>query len=237
MHDWGKITMKRAGGTTRLYLHVYNWPLSGRLPLSGVRTAPARVYLLADKQQQALRHTHAGPFTDIALPALPPDRRVSVVVAEYDGMPDTEPGLAAQSTDGGYALTCGNLSGDRTVDMEPAGHGGTVPAHAVIRAPRRLAWRVYVDRPGDRAVDVSYSYQGKPAGGKITCRAAGAQLEHAIAPTGKTVGEANANWIVDRFLSHRLGTVHFPAAGIYELELDIAPAKNSEVGFQWMWLK
>jgi alpha-L-fucosidase len=237
MHDWGKITAKRAGNMTRLYLHVYNWPLNRHLPLTGITDAPDRVYLLADKQQQPLPYTHDGAFTDIALPALQPDRRISTVVAEYAGTPGTVQGLAGMSTDGGYSLTCNNQSGNSTVETERKSRGGTVPSHAVIRTPQRLAWRIYVDKAGDRTVDVSYSYQGKPAGGKITCLASGAQLTHAIEPTGKTVGEPNSNWIVDRFLSHRLGTVHFPKAGIYELELEIAPARNSEVGFQWIWLK
>ncbi|MDR1332129.1 MAG: alpha-L-fucosidase [Tannerella sp.] len=237
LHDWGRITAKRDGGRTRLYLHVYNWPLNKRLPLSGVTARPAKVYLLADKQRQALPFTHEGPFTDIRLPEMQPDRYVSVVVAEYDGVPGVEPGLAGVSTGGGYALTCANLSDGNTLRTERKSRGGTVPAHAVLKTPQRLKWRIYVDRAGDRAVDVSYSYQGKAAGGKISCLMPDARLEHVIEPTGKTVGEPNSNWVVDRFLSHRMGTVHFPKAGIYELEFEIAPGRNSEVGFQWIWIQ
>jgi alpha-L-fucosidase len=238
LHDWGKITMKRDGGKTRIYLHVYNWPLNRRLPLSGITTAPEKIYLLADKQKQTLSCTHAGPFTDIKLPAMQPDKYVSVVVVEYDGTPHVEQGLTGISTDGGYSLTCENQSSDKTLPTERKSRGGTIPPHATIRTPQRLAWRLYVDRAGDKTVDVSYSYQGKQPGGKITCLMSGAtQMTHAIEPTGKTVGEPNSNWVIDRFLSHRLGTIHFPEAGIYELEFEIAPARNSEVGFQWIWLK
>ncbi|MDR1407535.1 MAG: alpha-L-fucosidase [Tannerella sp.] len=237
LHDWGKITMKQDNGKTRLYLHVYNWPLNKRLPLTGVASAPSKVYLLADKQKQPLPCTHEGPFTDIRLPALQPDRYVSVVVAEYDGMPDVEPALAGISTDGGYSLTYDNQSGDRKLTTARKSRGGTIPSHAVITTPQRLKWRIYVDRAGDRTVDVSYSYQGKPAGGKISCLMPGTQIAHTVEPTGKTVGEPNSNWIVDRFLSHRLGAIHFPQAGIYELEFEIAPDKNREISFQWIWVK
>jgi alpha-L-fucosidase len=237
LHDWGRITMKQSDGKTRLYLHVYNWPLNKRLPLSGITTAPAKIYLLADKQRLPLPHTHGGPFTDIKLPALQPDKYVSVVVAEYDGTPETVQGLAGISTDGGYSLTCDNLAGDETLQTERTSRGGTVPSHVVIKTPRRLTWRFYVDTPGDKTVDVSYSYQGKSTGGKITCLMPGVKIAHAIEPTGQTVGEPNSNWVVDRFLSHRLGTVHFPEAGIYELGFEIAPDKNGEVRFQWIWLK
>jgi alpha-L-fucosidase len=237
LHDWGRITMKQSDGKTRLYLHVYNWPLNKRLPLSGITTAPVKIYLLADKQKQPLPYTHEGPFTDIKLPALQPDKDVSVVVAEYDGTPETEQGLAGRSTDGGYSLTYDNQTGDKILKTERKSRDGTVPPHVVMKTPQRLTWRIYVDTPGDKTVDVSYSYQGKSTGGKITCLTPGTKITHAIEPTGQTVGEPNSDWVIDRYLSHRLGTIHFPKAGMYELEFEIAPDKKSEVRFQWIWMK
>ena len=29
---WGRITLRRDGGDSRLYLHVFDWPAGGRLP-------------------------------------------------------------------------------------------------------------------------------------------------------------------------------------------------------------
>jgi alpha-L-fucosidase len=159
-------------------------------------------------------------------------------VAEYDGIPETEQGLAGMSTGGGYSLTYDNRSGDTPLQTVRKARGGTVPPHAVINtAPQRLKWRIYIDRAGDRTVDVSYSYQGKTAGGKITCLMPGVNIAHTVEPTGKTVGEPNSNWVIDRFLSHRLGTIHFPKEGIYELEFEIAPERNGEIQFQWFWLE
>ncbi|MFO0985489.1 MAG: alpha-L-fucosidase [Planctomycetota bacterium] len=34
--EWGRCTMRAMGGTTRLYLHVFDWPQNGRLVLSGL---------------------------------------------------------------------------------------------------------------------------------------------------------------------------------------------------------
>ncbi|MCK5068424.1 MAG: alpha-L-fucosidase [Bacteroidales bacterium] len=45
-HDWGKITCRQnPDGTTRLYLHIYNWPLSLRLPVTGIKEKPVKAYL------------------------------------------------------------------------------------------------------------------------------------------------------------------------------------------------
>ena len=238
MHDWGKITVKRRDGKTRLFLHVYNWPLNRRLPLTGITSAPSRVYLLADKQRQPLTATHSGALTDILLPVVSPDKYVSVVVVEYDAFPSTESDLVAVSTDGGYSFRPDNLaSGTSLPKFERKSRHGTIPAHAPLKSARRLKWRFYVDAPGDKILDASYSYDGRSTKGKIRCLTPGMEVEHSIAPTGKTVGEPNSDWVIPRFLSRRLGTLHFPKAGTYELEFEIAPAEKEEVSFQWFWLK
>ncbi len=45
--EWGRITHRiRADGTTRLYLHVFDWPEDGRLVLDTVRRRPIQAYAL-----------------------------------------------------------------------------------------------------------------------------------------------------------------------------------------------
>src|SRR5690606_37206227 len=51
LHDWGKITCKKEENKTKLYLHVFNWPLNKKLSVTGISDTPQKVYLLADKQQ------------------------------------------------------------------------------------------------------------------------------------------------------------------------------------------
>ncbi|MDR1723679.1 MAG: alpha-L-fucosidase [Tannerella sp.] len=235
-HNWGKITTKTADGKTRLYLHVFNWPLSKRLPLTGVATKPTKAYLLADKQKQPLKFVHNGFLTDIQLPVVQPDNYVSVVVLEYDAKPEVKNGLVAVTTDGDYSLTYGGTSGERNLRIKRRERDGTVPEHVVISAPQTLKWTIYIDRAGKLAIDASYSYQGEASGGEIVCSAAGKRLTHKVEPTGKTVGEPNSNWVIDRFLSHRLGEISFPEAGVYEIEMRITPANDSEVKFQWGWI-
>jgi alpha-L-fucosidase len=237
LHDWGKITMKQTGGKTRLYLHVYNYPLNKRLPLSGITSRPSKIYLLADKQCRALAFTHGGSFTDISLPALQTDPLVSVVVVEYDAYPQTVQGIVAKTTDDGYSLSYANQINEKRLKINRPQREGTVPQNVSITAPEKMKWKFYTDRPRTVGVDISYNYQGKLSGGKITCRINGQEFSQTVEPTGKTVGEPHEDWVIDRFLSFRLGETEFTAAGTYELELEIAPPKNGAVQLQWVWVK
>ena len=234
LHDWGKITMKTDGDKTLVFLHVFNWPLNKQLPLTGIITKPEKIYLLADKQKQSLPYSHEGPLTCIDLPIRQPDPYVSVVVVEYGRLPDTEQGLVAQTTTGGYSFDYNNNLNDKSSTVERKSRGGTIPSHVVIKTPQKLKWRFYVDKPGVKTVDISYYSQGK--GGKIECITPGYKLLHDIESTGKTVGEPNSNWVVDRFISHRVGEISFSKEGIYDLEFEVTPIKKGEIKFQWIWL-
>ena len=234
LHDWGKITMKKDGNKTLLYLHVYNWPLNKQLFFTGINTRPKKIYLLADKQKRSLSYSHSGPFTCVDLPVKHPDPYVSVVVVEYDKQLETEQGLIAKTTDGGYSFGYGNNLNNKNLSVERKGREGTIPSHVIVKTPQKMKWRFYVDAPGTKTVDVSYSLQG--TGGKIECITPGFNLSHSFEPTGKTVGEPNQNWVIDRFISHRIGEITFSKAGIYELEFEITPSKKDAVKFQWIWM-
>ena len=234
LHDWGRITMKKEGSKTKLYLHVFNWPLIKKLYFTGINTKPETIYLLADKQKKPLNHTHVGPLTCIDLPVTSPDPYVSVLVVEYSSKPTTEQGLVAKTTDGGYSFIYNNNINSKDLKVERKSRGGTIPAHVIMKEPQKLKWRFYIDKPGVKTIDISYFFQGK--GGKIECITPGYSLSHNFEQTGKTVGEPNSNWVVDRFISHRIGEISFSQAGIYDLEFEIIPSKKEEIKFQWMWM-
>ena len=73
---WGRYTAK-AG---IVYAHVFTWPGNGTLVLSGVKSAPRRAYLLADRAPLAVEQTDAGIV--VHLPAVAPSTIASVVVLE-----------------------------------------------------------------------------------------------------------------------------------------------------------
>ncbi|MGV8092955.1 MAG: alpha-L-fucosidase [Mangrovibacterium sp.] len=238
-HDWGRITCKTdADGRTKLYLHVFNWPLNKRITVTGITDGPKKVYLLADKQKAGLPFTFDHVVTRIDLPVMQPDPYVSVVVMEYDSYPAAASGLAAETTDGGYSLNPANaVSSEGDHILVSAQHFGSVPAHVPVKQKSRWTWRIYIDRPLTMHADVSYDFQGKAGKGTITVQAAGASLRKTVQPTGKTVGEPNSNWHIDSFNSQRMGLVTFPSAGYYDINLEIIPLQKEEIGFQWLWLE
>lgn len=88
-HDtpWGRCTMKRlTDGTTRLYLHVFQWPADGVLHVPGLGSAPARAYMLAEKFR-GLRADHHGDTVSLSVPLVPQDAFLPVLVLEYIGDP------------------------------------------------------------------------------------------------------------------------------------------------------
>jgi alpha-L-fucosidase len=236
-HDWGKITTKKTKTGTKIYLHIFNWPLNKQIYLTGIKSKPDKIYLLPDKQKAPLDFTHYDVFTKIQLPEIQPDLYVSVIVLEYNNEPDIENNLVGKTVDGGFSMTPQNQNPfDETVIINKKEREGTVPEYTVVKEKKLLHWRIYIDEPGEKTVDISYSFQSDSKKSKISVLAADAKLVHNIVPTGKTIGEPNQNWIIDNFKSTHLGKINFPKKGIFTIELEIIPEKNDELKFQWIWL-
>jgi len=237
-HDWGKITCKQnPDGHTSLYLHVNNWPLSKKLPVTGIKEQAVRAYLLADPQKTPLTFTTKEVMTVIELPDQQPDPLVSVVVLEYDAYPSVQDGLVAQSVYGGYALNPANASGmDGNTELESSSHYGTVPAHIKVVKKSKYQWQIYVHNTVSLYVDASYSYQGVTGKGSISVKSKSGSLSSHFQASGQFVGEPNSDWQIPSFNSHRLGTLEFSNPGYYDITLEIEPGKEEELDFQWLWL-
>jgi len=237
-HDWGKITCKQLeDGKTRLYLHVYNWPLGQKLPVTGIKEKPSKAWLLADKSQEEIPIAHQGVMTVLDLPVEAPDPLVSVVVLEYDSYPSIEDGLTAQSVYGGYALNPARANEQKgTTTFSPPTRRGTVPAHIKVKEKSSYSWRIYVDGPMTLNADVSYAFQGEKAKGTVTVSSKAGKLKSTFQTTGLFVGEPNAGWEIESFNSHRLGKLEFTEAGYYDISLEIDPHKGENIAFQWLWL-
>jgi len=237
-HDWGKITSsQKPDGTTRLYLHVFNWPLSQKLPVTGIKQKPVKAYLLANPEKTALPFSTNGVVTVLDLPAETPDPLVSVVVLEYDSYPSTEVDLVAKSVYGGFSLTPVNaLESDGNTQIQALARRGTVPAHIRVSEKSSYQWRIYIDKAMTLFTDVSYAFQGEEGLGKVTINSSLDSLSANFQATGRFVGEPNSNWQIDSFNSHRLGKLVFSEPGYYDITLDINPGKGEEISFQWLWL-
>jgi alpha-L-fucosidase len=237
LHDWGKITFKKSNDKFKLYLHLFNWPLDKDLNLTGITSTPVKIYLLADKQKTPLQFSHVGPYTQITLPEMQPDPYVSVIALEYDEKPTIYDGLVAKTSYGGYSLTPKNINPkDGGIAITKKERYGTVPEFLSLQSNKVLKWKLYVDTPGNKNIDISYSYQGDNDKIKLIVKASDTELEHISQPTGKTIGEPNQGWVIDNFKSNRLGTIYFPAKGFYDIELEVMPKEKEEFKFQWIWI-
>jgi alpha-L-fucosidase len=74
---WGRLTRKPGW----LYLHVFDWPASGRLEVSVPGTA-RRAHLLADPGRKPLTMAHQGGVLQVTVPSAAPDALVSVIAVE-----------------------------------------------------------------------------------------------------------------------------------------------------------
>jgi alpha-L-fucosidase len=187
--------------------------------------------------QSSLSFSQTEIFTNISLPAEQPDQLINVVVLEYDSKPIVAPNFVAKTVDGGFSLKHENIISE---NGKPAirgyDQGGTIPPHIVITENYQSSWKIFVDQPGQYVFDVSYSFQGKKPE-RISINAAKTSIAHEVVATGITVGEPNRDWHIDNFTSHRVGSINFLKAGIYEISMDIETKKDAPVKFQWLWVE
>ena len=83
---WGRCTKKEVADGTMLYLHVFDWPEDGELPVPGLKNRVQQAYLLADGT--ALQTREQDPGLVVSLPAKAPDPINSVVVLKVSGALD-----------------------------------------------------------------------------------------------------------------------------------------------------
>ena len=97
--DWGKCTRKDIPEGVRLYLHIFNWPETHNLRISGLLNEPVKAYFLTDPQK-LLSVTKTEDGLMISLPDDMPDTINSVMVLDLkDKLDLTEPPQILSSFD------------------------------------------------------------------------------------------------------------------------------------------
>ncbi|MDD4645876.1 MAG: alpha-L-fucosidase, partial [Bacteroidales bacterium] len=84
---WGRCTQKKMTESTRLYLHVFDWPSDQKLMIPGLGNEPIRAFLLSDANQEELPITVEPGGLSIQVPSGVPDINNSVVVLDITGDP------------------------------------------------------------------------------------------------------------------------------------------------------
>jgi alpha-L-fucosidase len=85
---WGRSTTRLHEEGATLYLHLFDWPVDGELPLPGLRNEVTHVKLLGSGHAVAATRTKTG--WTLALPESAPDPIASVIAVEIQGVPEVE---------------------------------------------------------------------------------------------------------------------------------------------------
>ncbi|MBN1480641.1 glycosyl hydrolase [candidate division KSB1 bacterium] len=99
---WGRCTKKVDENSATLYLHVFDWPKNGKLPVAGLKSNVTSARLLADGQ--ALTWTTSDNDVIINVPEQAPDAVNSVIVLDIDGVLDVESNMPRQAENGTIIL-------------------------------------------------------------------------------------------------------------------------------------
>jgi alpha-L-fucosidase len=86
--SWGRCTQKAIEGGVRLYLHVFDWPLDGRLVLPGILNQSKKAYLLSDPNHTSLAVSRNEDAIVLSVPSKAPDAINSIIVLDVEGKID-----------------------------------------------------------------------------------------------------------------------------------------------------
>ena len=84
--SWGRCTQKSITDGARLYLHVFNYPVNGKLFLPGITNLPLTSSLMADKTELVTEKIENGIIVN--LPPEVPDSNNTVVALDIEGIAD-----------------------------------------------------------------------------------------------------------------------------------------------------
>jgi alpha-L-fucosidase len=158
---WGDVTVEGH----RLFLSVFEWPASGKLSLPGLKTPIQSARLLDGEQSSPVAHEESRGWTILELPPRAPERPVSVVEIELAGAPEVDPtfgidpGIGTEILSVFAAVEGAELSQKRW--MEKFGEWKSVYHVHNWTSGGRAVWEVAVLEPGDHAVSLTYSGEGR----------------------------------------------------------------------------
>jgi alpha-L-fucosidase len=193
---WGRCTQKPG----RLYLHVFDWPLDGRLVVPGLENKVSSARLLAPAESApppgGYPVARAGESVVVKVPSSAPDPIDTVVVLQIEGQPKVAAPAIRQRDDRAVELHAREaFTHGETIQYESG--GGKDNIGFWTNPEDWVSWAVRVYQPGEFAVEMTYACPDVSAGSRYTVEVAGQRF-------GGTV-EGTGSWT--RFRGHKLGTV------------------------------
>ena len=174
---WGRITTKAGDATTTLYLHVFDWPKDGRLPVL-VSNEAEGCHLLVDPAR-TFKTARDDNGLAVTLTGDAPDAICSVVVLKIKGRPEAIARVIRQGADGRVVLlpTDAELKGALRVESKY----GKPNIGFWIAAGDSAQWPFKLDKPGEFEVVGDLACQ---APSSFAIQAGGTTVQAQIASTG-----------------------------------------------------
>ncbi|MCM2369507.1 alpha-L-fucosidase [Aporhodopirellula aestuarii] len=195
--EWGRCTQKQLeGDTTRLYLHVFDWPENGKLVVPGLANKAINAVMLASNKTLPVT-SEEGQVT-ISLPAKTPDKITTVVVLDIKGTPQiVEPPVPSvvQKRDGTFVLTATQAVLHGELKIEGKYHVKNVGYW--LNPADKLEWHIEVSKPGEFTVSAEVASEKS---GEVVITV-GTETLTAKAPATGDYGN---------FKTVRLGTLELP---------------------------
>lgn len=215
---WGRCTTKTGPGTTTLYLHVFDSPSDGELPLPGLQNKARAAWRLDDSGRTHLKLEQNANGITLKVPGKGLSNLSTTFVLQIDGTPEVQSVPLAQKSDGSIDLPA----------SEAALHGSTLQyesggGHDNIgywtNPEDWVDWEFTISHPGKFEVAALVAALGS---GSFELSVAGQTLRGAAPVTGNYT----------EFTTLKLGTIALPNAG--KTALAVKPIKD---GWQPLNLK
>lgn len=165
---WGTTALRPAGDgqPTRIYLHVFDWHVGGKLTAYGLTGGVRRAYLHADPKRADLPFVRLNRSLVITVPKRPPDPLATVVVLETDDKLESAPIVARPDDDGRITMHARDaIIHGRTLRYEPEPHKDTV---GYWSDPKDwVSWDFDVTRPGTYDVEILQGCAKNSGGSKV----------------------------------------------------------------------
>lgn len=178
---FGRATTK---GDT-LYLHVFQWPLDGRLAVPGLENRVVSAKLLGQPGAR-LATERDGDGVLVYVPTLPPDDTASVIALKLEGAPRVKPFVNTSAADGKIVLN--SASSEIETTFEQRAKKENFLGHVFITNWTRNedvpSWNATLAQNGNYRVEVSYGAEGESANTPFTVLVDDAALSGKVAATG-----------------------------------------------------
>ncbi|MBN2091767.1 alpha-L-fucosidase [candidate division KSB1 bacterium] len=217
---WGRCTKKVHDNGTTLYLHVFDWPESGKLEVPGLKNAIKSAKMLASGEKLNVTADLSGVVVE--LPTNAPDPINSVIDLEVEGELQVESNMPAQTGDGSITLPA--LMADihnrgYGIHAKLSGKGDTAFISNWQEEKSRIEWMFRLDKPGKFNIEAELS---SAADAQMNVKCGEVKIEVLLKGTGN----------LPSFKNIKLGQISLEKPGNNLLEISPVEGKWQDVNLK-----